>query len=91
MLSKSFTKYFLKETYDNFDWILTLFVNAKTYLLGSVEEESTEFSSDQTSRAFWLSVAQGYIEHRDSLLKFAADSSGAKQKVTLCTFFSNIR
>ena len=30
---------------------------------------------------------QGYIEHRDRLLKFAADNSGAKQKVTLCTFF----
>ena len=33
---------------------------------------------------------QRYIEHRDHLLKLAADNSGAKQKVTLCTFFSNV-
>ena len=25
------------------------------------------------------------MEHRDRLLKLAADNSGAKQKVTLCT------
>ena len=34
-----------------------------------------------------LIINQGYIEHRDCLLKLAADSSAAKQKVTLCTFF----
>ena len=37
-----------------------------------------------------MSIIQGYIEHRDRLLKLAADNSGAKQKVTLCTFFSNV-
>ena len=35
-------------------------------------------------------MVQGYIEHRDRLFKLAADNSGAKQKVTLCTFFSNV-
>ena len=37
-----------------------------------------------------LRLGQGYIEHRDCLLKLATDNSGVKQKVTLYTFFSYV-
>jgi len=66
LLSEHFTKYFLKETYDNFDWILNPFV-AKTDL--SVTEEVAALSSDRTPMiifnqkalaSFWLNVVDEY-------------------------------
>ena len=38
----------------------------------------------------FLNIAQGYIKHRDRLLKLAVDNSGAKKKVRICIFFSNV-
>ena len=69
MLSKHFTKYLFKETYDNFDWILNLFIDADIDLSGRKEEELAELSYDQTLMisftqkpfvSFWLSVADEY-------------------------------
>lgn len=69
LLSVHFTKYFLKETYENFDWILNPFVVAKTDLSGRKEEELAELSSDRTLMisfnqkplaSFWLSVENEY-------------------------------
>ena len=48
LLSEHFKKYFLKETYDNFDWILNPFVVAKTDLSGCEKEELAKLLSDQT-------------------------------------------
>ena len=48
LLSEHFKKYFLKETFDNFDWILNPFVVAKMNLSGYNEEELPELSFDQT-------------------------------------------
>ena len=68
-LSEHFRKYFLKETYDNFDWILNPFVVAKTDLSGHEEEELAELSTYQTLMisvnqkalaCFWLSVLDEY-------------------------------
>ena len=65
LLSEHFKKYFLKEAYDNFDWILNPFVFAKTNLSGREEEELSELSSDRTLiisfnqkalASFWLGV-----------------------------------
>ena len=47
LLSDHFTKYFLKETFENFDWILNPFLVGKTDLLGREEEELAELSTDQ--------------------------------------------
>ena len=69
LLSEHFKKYFLKETYDSFDWILNPFVVAKTNLSGREEEELAELSSDQTLMinfhqnalaSFWLGVVDEY-------------------------------
>ena len=69
LLSEHFRKYFLKETYDNFDWILNSFVVAKTDLSGHEEEELAELLSDRTLMisfnqkalaSFWLSVLDEY-------------------------------
>ena len=69
LLSEHFKKYFLKETYDNFDWILNPFVVAKTDLSGREEEELAELSSDRTLMisfnqkalaSFWLGVVDKY-------------------------------
>ena len=68
LLSEHFKKYFLKETYDIFDWILNPFVVAKTYLSGH-EEELAKLLSDQilmisfnqkTLASFWLGVVDEY-------------------------------
>ena len=59
----------LKESYDNFDWILNPFVVAQTDLSGREEEELAELSSDRTLMisvnqkalaSFWLSVLDEY-------------------------------
>ena len=69
LLSEHFKKYFLKETYDNFDWILNPYVVAKTDLSGLEEEELAELSSDRTLMisfnqkalaSFWLRVVDEY-------------------------------
>ena len=69
LLSKDFKEYFLKETYDNFDWILNIFVFAKTDLSGREKEELAELSSDRTLMisfnqkalaSFWLGVVDEY-------------------------------
>ena len=69
LLSDHFMKYFLKETFENFDWILNPFLVGKTDLLGREEEELAELSSDRALMmsfnekalaSFWLSVADEY-------------------------------
>ena len=69
LLSEHFKKYFLKETYDNFDRIVNPLVVAKTDLFKREEEELAELSSDQTLMIsfnqkalpfFWLSVVNEY-------------------------------
>ena len=69
LLSEHFRKYFLKESYDNFDWILNPFVVAQTDLSGREEKELAELSSDRTLMisfnqkalaSFWLSVLDEY-------------------------------
>ena len=68
LLSEHFRKYFLKETFDNFDWILNPFVAEKTDLSGC-EKELAELLSDRalmisfnqkTLASFWLSVLKKY-------------------------------
>ena len=69
LLSEHFRKYFLKESYDNFDWIINPFVVAQTDLSRREEEELAELSSDRTLMisfnqkalpSFWLSVLDEY-------------------------------
>ena len=69
LLSEHFRKYFLKETFDNFDWILNPFAAAKTNLSGR-EEELAKLSSDRAFMisfnqkilaSFWLSVLDEYL------------------------------
>ena len=69
LLAEHFTKYFLKETFENFDRILNPFLVGKTDLLGREEEELAELSSDRALTmsfnekalaSFWLSVADEY-------------------------------
>ena len=69
LLFEHFRKCFLKETYDNFDWILNPFVVAKTDLSQREEEELAELSSDRTLMisfnlkalaSFWFSVLDEY-------------------------------
>ena len=68
LLSEHFKKYFLKETYDNFDRILNPLVVAKTDLFKR-EEELAELSLDQTLMisfnqkalaSSWLGVVDEY-------------------------------
>ena len=69
LLCDHFTKYFLKETFENFDWILNPFLVGKTDLLGCEEEELAELLSDRTLMmsfnekalaSFWLSFADNH-------------------------------
>ena len=64
-----FRKYFLKVTYDHFEWIVNPFDVAKIDLSGREGEELAELSSDQTLMisfnqkalaSFWLSVLDKY-------------------------------
>ena len=62
LLSNHFTKYFLKETFENFDWILNPFLVDKTDLLGREAELSSDRSlmmsfNEKARASFWLSVA----------------------------------
>ena len=56
LLSKHFTKYCLKETYENFDWILNPFVDAKTDVLGRENEELAELASGLRTRSIFNRV-----------------------------------
>ena len=69
LLSEHFQKYFMKETYEHFDWVLNPFVASNTELSGRAEKELVELSRDRrlmmsfnqkVLASFWLSIADEY-------------------------------
>ena len=70
LLSEHFKRYFDKESYEDYHWVLNPFAVEKTKLSGQEEEEIAELSlnrrlligfNQKAIASFWLSVANEYL------------------------------
>ena len=89
LLSKHFTKYCLKETYENFDWILNPFVDAKTDVLGRENEELAELASGLRTRSIFNRVRVRVRVHKK--IANSSLSSVLINLIKLINYFTHIR